>query len=493
MQRATSLLAVAETHSPSKLLSIAPVWTSLLPLVVLLALTDVAQAQGRNGGLFGDPAPIKSVEEAVAFVDRPTGGFGNMSPFELQTHYRLAGLIRYAEYRYEAAHADAWLKLLGDEKRSLYGRQCAAYFLLDTHEEARKFILAQTKSADLRARYNAAEVLSFHVGRDPTKRWGVQRLIELLADGSLDGSGLAGSPPGNFPDGDRDDILATPLDSICWSFGFMKEKDAVPALISVLKRVPRTGGAAFAIGEIGDERGIPALMEVLKNNSGYEDREVTALAKFKHKEAVPLMLARLGHPRSTFSGMDSMETNKLLEALLEIGDRRAVEPIEKFLQGDCPEGSKRVARRVLVQFQSTDPVAGLLTLFDQENYEPERSDIIDALVARPDDRVTAKLADLARTSDSAFMRREAILGLSNIGDQKSLLILASLFEHTWPKDLKAEWGWKGLPDFTKYFPYLIHNRLKHATKQDFGRDAKKWTDWLNANPAAAERNEKASL
>ena len=261
----------------------------------------------------------------------------------------------------------------------------------------------------------------------------------------------------------------------------MKEKKAVPALISVLQRLPGTGGAAFALGEIGDPRAIPVLMKVLQDRSGYEDREVTALGKLKCKEAVPVLISRLGNPRTTFSGMDELETSAIFEALLAIGDARAIAPIEKYLAGANPARSKAIARRVLVQLQSPDPVKGLLELLDAETYEPERSDIILDLVKHPDERVVGKLATIARTSDSAFMRREAIFGLQNIGSRSSLLVLASLLDVTFPKDLKAEWGWKMKPDFEKYFPETIEQSLKGCTKQDFGRDRKRWEEWITKN------------
>ena len=124
-------------------------------------------------------------------------------------------------------------------------------------------------------------------------------------------------------------------------------------------------------GEIGDERAIPILMKVLTDRSGYDDAEVTALGRLKHKEAVPILVSRLGKPKSTFSGLDIIETEKLLEALLEIGDKRAVEPIEQYLKGDYPEQSKAVAQRVLVQLKAPDPATALLELLDKETYEPE--------------------------------------------------------------------------------------------------------------------------
>ena len=441
----------------------------MLSILLLSALSGLSIA---------DDTASPSVEQAIQIVDKPADGFDNMSPFELQTHYRLMSLLHEKAYQYEEKHAEAWINCMRDKRRSMYARLCAAYFLADLREEAREFIVTQLKSEDLRHRYNAAEIVELYVGRNAEKEWGIDVLIKLLADGSLDGSGVEGSPAGKYPQGDRNDIMFTPIDGICWSLGFMKEKKAVPVLISVLERRPRTGGAAFALGEIEDKRAVPILMKILKDRSGYEDREVTALGNLKHVEAVPILISRLSKPRTKYGGSDIIETEKLLDALLEIGDLRSVEPIEKYIQGDYPEKSKAVARRVLVQLKSPDAVAALLVLLNKETYEPERSDIISALVKKHDVRVITKLSEIAQTSDSAFMRREAIFGLSKIGDRQSLLILASLLDLTWPKNLKAEWGWKGLPDFETYFPETIQLCLKQCTKQDFGKDKSRWKDWI---------------
>ena len=122
-----------------------------------------------------------------------------------------------------------------------------------------------------------------------------------------------------------------------------------------------------------------------------------------------------------------------------------------------------------------------ICLLDKETYEPERSDIIEALAKHKDERVVKRLTGIAAESDSAFMRREAIDGLSNTGDKRSLLALASLFDLTFSKDLKAEWGWKGIPDFRTYFPDLIERRLRWRTKQDFGTNRGQWEAWIKAN------------
>ncbi len=421
-----------------------------------------------------------------------------MSPSELQVHYRLVGVRYRLNYKFAPDDTGRWLKVVNDPKENMYARICAAYFLAETKEEARKFLEAQLTSENLRYRYNAAEAVRMFVGRDPEKTWGIDMLLKHVASGALDGSGVTGGPvypPGgdpDFPDGDRHDIMSEPLNSFCWDLGFMKCERAVPTLIGVLKRLPKTGGAAFALGEIGDPKAIPALMEILRNRSGYAHREVAALGKLKAKEAVPILIARLGNPETTFSGLDNLEMEDVLEALLAIGDRRAIEPIKAYIATKPSKLITAAARRVLVQLDSDDPAAELLALLDKEAYEPERSDLVFALVRYSDDpRILKRLSTMARTSDSAFMRREAIHALGQIDTGESLLVLAGLLDDVFPNDLKAKWGWKIRPEnFTDYFHQQAHRILKDKTGKDLPPESTRWVEFLQTTrtPNNAEQD-----
>lgn len=443
--------------------------------------------------------PIKNIAQAVEFVSKPNEGnpWGCGSGGELQVDNRLDCLFSLAKYKYQPQDAPTWKACMLDGKQNIYARLCAAYFLLDNDESARLFIREQLASQNLRHRYNAARIVQLHVDQDATKIWGIDIMIGLLADGSIDGSsatGINSSSAKDYPDGDRHDIIATPIESICWQLGGMKEKKAVPALISVLQRQPQNDGAADALGEIGDEKAIPVLLEILKAKSGSINHfDIRALGKLKAKETVSALVDRLEHAQvSEWYG--TMEADQIMETLLAIGDQRAIEPIRKYLQKDVPEKSKSVARRVLVQLQSPDPVKDLLDLLAAETDKYEKYDLVDALAKYKDLRVVKQLETIARSSDSASMRYHAVLGLRNIGNQSSLLALASLLEVTFPKKMKGPWGKGDPPDFSRYFPETIAIYLRQCTQQDFGEDPTKWKEWIVGNlkpemPAETKKTE----
>lgn len=236
----------------------------------------------------------------------------------------------------------------------------------------------------------------------------------------------------------------------------------------------------MALGDIGDRSAVPVLMKLLKEKSKDDSYTITALGQLKSKEAVPILIERLGQFKADSSNDNAYAAMAILEALLSIGDKRAVGPIEEYLKGEHSKWTKAIARRVLVQMKSPDPVGGLLEIFKAEADESQRRDIIWALSGYRDQRAVEKLSVLARTSGSAFMRQDAISGLRDTGDRRSLLALASLLDARFPKGLESE-GWKGVPDFQKYFPELIADSLKECTKQDFGKDRAKWEAWIRKN------------
>ena len=159
----------------------------------------------------------RDMQRIVEVACKPAEGLLCMSPFELQIVYRLAGLMHIEHYRYNASHAPAWQNLMRDEQASIYGRMCAAYFLLDSDKEARDFITAQINSPNVRHRYNAAKVLEMYT--DSTdKTWAIDLLIAKLDDGSLARNGVnnsSGIDRKDFPEGDGWDIVSTPIEAVC--------------------------------------------------------------------------------------------------------------------------------------------------------------------------------------------------------------------------------------------------------------------------------------
>jgi hypothetical protein len=274
----------------------------------------------------------------------------------------------------------------------------------------------------------------------------------------------------------------------------------IAALVAPSIAFPDELSDALKLADAGDVTAGPVLLALLESGQAKIDGLnghllPMAFGKLRYRPAAPLLAKSL----VTLPKLSAWTTLMTLNALAEIGETSVTNDLLQYLGTDLPPREHTAARRVLIQLKDADPVPGLLALLDQEPYEPEKSDIIEALAKHKDERVVKQLALIAAQSDSAFMRREAIDGLSNIGDKRSLLALTPLFDLQFSKDLKAEWGWKGIPNFRTYFPDLIERRLRWHTKQDFGTNRSQWEVWIEANiepngavnpgrPASSETN-----
>jgi HEAT repeat protein len=426
-----------------------------------------------------------TVQQAMKLATEPYAQIGfsfDSRPLyqRLQVLERLYSIEQSSRYVFQDQDEKEWQKLLQDDKASIYARLCAASFLLSKDETARDFVKAKLTSKNVRHRYNAAFVLMSSLHDEKNRIWNVPLLIELVQSGALDGSGAIDTPKGEFPENDQDDIKHSPLEDICWRLGHLKEKKAVPALISVLERFPQSHGATYALGEIGDPRGIPILLEQLRKKPTWNDCEIIALGKMKAKEAVPELTARLAKIRAA-DGDDQYEAVNILEALLAIADEKTIPLIEECTgKGHSPRVQK-TARRVLVQLKATDKVAGLIELLQAESDEYEGASLVNALATQRDPRVTEALAKVARTTDSSLLCHRAICGLGDMGDSASLLELVKLLDHRFPEKMETAFGTRGVTDFTHFFHKNTERCLEQATGQKLGRNRAAWETWIKEN------------
>lgn len=422
-----------------------------------------------------------NVRSAIEFVKKPGTGYDNMGD-ELQVYYRIRGAADFAKYKFKDPDANAWKTLLQDTKPSVYARLCAAYFLLNDDKEAWSFVEEKLRSENLRYRFNAARVVEMFAYRSSgaSREWAVKRLIQLLEDRSLEGVQWESSQNGEFPEGDWMDINLSPIDQICTRLGFLKEKRAVPVLVSLIKRRVNAVDAADALGDIGDPQVGPDLVELLNSQERLmnEHLVVEAIAKLKYQPGAAVLAARL--QATPAPGWYTIDV--ILDALLEIGDRNVIPNIEKYSQSDIPNETRSTAKRVLIQLKERDPIPKLLSMLEEESDVSCKAHIIQDLAHYKHPAIVPKLADIAETSDSAFLRRNAISSLKTVGNRQALLALAGLLDTEFPTKLKAEHGWKFAPnDWPKYFHELLADCLKQATKQEFGADSRKWREWIEAN------------
>ncbi len=434
--------------------------------------------------------------DAIRFVKlRGLHSSGSGRGDEVQVYNRIVGVEQTVGYVFSPEDRPQWLSLLQETNSSVYARLCAAYFLLNEERSAREFVESQLVSANPRHRFNAAKIIRIADFRatGETRDWMVTTILHLLEGTSLHNreywessrSSFAGGDLKQFPEGDHYDLQESPRSDLFRSLGSLKDTKAVPALIAMIQRGVDVDDAARALGHIGSPEAGPVLLELLKSrkpdNTG--GSEVIALAQLKFRPVAPFLAARL-------NATNRYGSERLLEALLNISDRSVAGDVATFL-GKVEEKEIRfVAQRVLIQLNEADPVPKLLNLYQtlEESPDPTGRDAerYKAQVIRDLGRYTnslgiATLANIANTSDSAFLRRDAIWALETSGCREAISNLVALLDHQFPEKLTANWGWKGLPtSWQEEFQRQLTNTLSRATKQDFGTNSAAWRAWLQS-------------
>lgn len=409
--------------------------------------------------------PAAPVADAVA-IARVTGpptpcGFGSESDLE-----RRLTALRWNHpdgrvYDFQEADRGAWRALYDDPKADTGAHLVAASFLADRDAEVQAWIDRLARDPAWHLRHQAAEVACDVLrNKGPGADWAAQRLITMLDDSLLDSDD--DDDPARFSDS-RDRTHRT--------LGWAGRREAVPCLRRQLTRDGDIRGAIDALGELGDPAAAPDLIAIAKGPGHYRREACIALGQMRHRPAAPVVaqcLAEIGD-------------QWVAEALARLAEPGAAAQLEAWgrLSPECG----RIARRLVVQLREQDPVPGLLALLASETYEPERSDLIEALVRTRDRRAVAPLVELLEGSPSAFMRREAAFGLRAIGGREALLALCRLLTAEQPRDLVAEWGWKGQPeDWTAWFRGLARSQLQQIGGGTPDRDPAAWLRWAEAQP-----------
>lgn len=464
------------------------------------------------------------VREAVAIVKKPGWETDAAGP-RCQTGLRLA-LILYEHsdlmhYEFDAADSPAWRGLLHDGDASFYARDCAAFFLIESDTEARSYLEKEMRSEAPRRRFNAATILAFQLqkmaasGKDGTAdEWTVTQAVDLLGQGLLDRIDNEETRRGMTVGGEeRDsvDIMFSPVSEICDFLGHRRDKRAVDALIKHLERKNWDSSAVFALGQIGDPKAIPVLLRLLKERSVHDLSAADALATLNCQEAVPVLceqLVAIVSPSDDKQTEDlrQMDVNRLLDALLRLRNPKAVPAIRTFLQKNPDPSVQSNIERVLVQFESAEPVVELIRLLDaagvgaaQNPESPSRigplshllqpggdehfqARLMDDLSTYVSPLVTKKLMEMARNSESAFLRRQAIFGLGRTSAPESMESLVSLLKATFPENLRVTWGWRSPPaSMDAELKAAVVLALRQRTGQAFGTSHDQWDAWLKTH------------
>jgi len=220
-----------------------------------------------------------------------------------------------------------------------------------------------------------------------------------------------------------------------------KEKAAVDPMIGTLTRdyPPVQSSAAFALGEIGDERAVEILLQQMKDGEtdSIRSNAAIALGKIGKEETVPSLTSRLRDNKAGVRSSAALSLGK-------IGNETAVGPlIEVLNSGKLSEGRAKDSvntnedlRKSVVlalgEIRSTEATETLIgILADKEEKLSVRIAAASALGKIGDPKAVETLKNvLEDKSMDANIRKEAFLALGKTKNQEVVGILVAKLEDT---------------------------------------------------------------
>ncbi len=196
--------------------------------------------------------------------------------------------------------------------------------------------------------------------------------------------------------------------------GWMKEKRAVPMLVERLKADPADGVVSLALAEIGDESAVEPLISIFDSRaeSGTNCVDV-ALCGIGGARAVDFLLERLEK---------NPEEARVVRALGEIGDRRALEPL---LRSQAKYGQGRLGEVYLTAIARIPDDRALPLLLDA-SHDPDkakRSDAAEGLGRTGNPAGLARLKEMLGTEMDSTVRYCIFIGLGHNGTEEAVVML----------------------------------------------------------------------
>lgn len=316
------------------------------------------------------------------------------------------------------------IDLFKDEES--FVRNNAAYSLTKIGEMALPFLIKALKHSNWQVRLMAAYALSqFYRSNNVNFSSAIEPLIATLTNKAEDRR-----------------VRWQVAVSLTW----LADQRAIEPLFDTLADCDKSVGynAALALGQFGDARAIPMLIEALQ----FEDKErlpfffteeVSAkaadlLGKFKAKAAIRPLIAGLNASNSTLR-------SHAAKALGLIGDREATEALILKLRNDEDKHVRYEAARALGEIGQREAVDALILSLTRDNYTYVRSQAAEALARIGDGRAINPLLEMLDDPDGSVVSSSA-WALGDLGARDAVTALIKLLDvdytnQRWGEDLDA--------------------------------------------------------
>jgi HEAT repeat protein len=369
------------------------------------------------------------------------------------------------------------MKLLLASEAAPRGSERAALFLLESLKDT-DYQTAMNTHAALRGAFT-------HYETNPPD-WLVELAITALSDDryvtGLEAHWASGT---TF----TMSYLADEEGDLTLALGYLKCTNAVPFLIEMARKTNGRRGPIMALGQLGDPRAIPLMIDLVKqkgptakyeSGSILEDallRPVEALASLRAKEAVPVLIEYIQHP-------------DVIEALQDIGDARAIPPLQNLILSkgkiektavsndpDLVQHRLAAARIAVASLDPKDRTARLCELLTDALFDEfQRRAVVWRLADQPDPRAIPFLAGAIKTDKSGAVVNQAITVLAVFKYKAAVDALIASFD----ADFQGKQDWKRAYS-PEMFQDNIAGSLHSLTGQPIGADKAQWSNWWQAH------------
>jgi HEAT repeat protein len=261
-----------------------------------------------------------------------------------------------------------------------------------------------------------------------------------------------------------------------------RSRKAVPALMGLVKAKARRSHIS-ALGDLGDNRAVPVLMEVVRKQSKKAsifsgtlcpdslEYAIRALGRLKAKEALPLLAKNLYH-RVTVEALERIGDPSVLPALRKIVADKRPRQI-KGSDDDSRKSCVGAAKIAIATLQGGDPIPRYIALLDDKSLgEFKRREIVWRLGRKPDPRAIPRLLKAAKSDPSGAVVDNAIGALGEFRYPAAVTGLIACFDADFKG--KANWKYAHRPEM---FREHIGGALQRITGMNFGVDKKLWLRW----------------
>ncbi|OYR81952.1 hypothetical protein DJ71_12625, partial [Halorubrum sp. E3] len=223
---------------------------------------------------------------------------------------------------------------------------------------------------------------------------------------------------------ENDDHYAT-INNAVACLGNLKNPRAYDTLVNVLKSKEEYSdqarrAAAGSLGKLEDARAVDALVEHLdpekEHSVGVRERTIDALSLLGNTRAVqPLIDHSISDPDQEIKG-------KAIEAIGEMGDKRAIDPLSEIIQNREKYSAdiRRVAIGSLIQLSDYEATEALVSALDDPSHETQKTAVvalgeINAVSAM--DEIEPLLKDVENVQED--LRAACAVSLKKMGQQEA--------------------------------------------------------------------------